>query len=113
MEAIYFYETSVDFQQTTRRYIPEDGTLHNHRFENLKSYTLCIIKASRLIQFMKIILAYYDSDAKPYTHSASKIRFSLCACSWTNQDHLGSIVNPTVGPGIAWLLGLKTEAGGA
>jgi hypothetical protein len=26
MEAIYSFETSVDTQQTTRRYIPEDGT---------------------------------------------------------------------------------------
>jgi hypothetical protein len=33
-----FLETSVDFQRTTRRYIPEDRTLHNHRCENLKSY---------------------------------------------------------------------------
>jgi hypothetical protein len=33
-----FSETSVDFQQTSRRYIPEDSTLHNHRCENLKSY---------------------------------------------------------------------------
>jgi hypothetical protein len=31
-------ETSVDFQQTTERYTPEDNTLHNHRCENLKSY---------------------------------------------------------------------------
>jgi hypothetical protein len=29
MEAICSSETSVDSQQTTRRYIPEDGTLHN------------------------------------------------------------------------------------
>jgi hypothetical protein len=29
---------SVEFQRTTRRYIPEDRTLHNHRCENLKSY---------------------------------------------------------------------------
>jgi hypothetical protein len=28
----------IDFQQATRRYIPEDKTHHNHRFENLKSY---------------------------------------------------------------------------
>jgi hypothetical protein len=32
-------ETSVATQQTTRRHIPEDDTLHNHRCENLKSYT--------------------------------------------------------------------------
>jgi hypothetical protein len=32
-------ETSVaDFQWTTRRYIPEYGTLHSNRYENLKSY---------------------------------------------------------------------------
>jgi hypothetical protein len=29
---------SVDIQRTTRRCIPEDSTLHNHRCENLKSY---------------------------------------------------------------------------
>jgi hypothetical protein len=28
MEAICSSETSVDTQRTTRRYIPEDGTLH-------------------------------------------------------------------------------------
>jgi hypothetical protein len=38
MEAICSCETSVDTQRTTRRYIPEDGTLHNHRCENFKSY---------------------------------------------------------------------------
>jgi hypothetical protein len=36
MEAIYFSDTSVDTQWITRRYISEDGTLHNHRCENLK-----------------------------------------------------------------------------
>jgi hypothetical protein len=38
MEAIFSSETSVDFQRTTRRYIPEGSTLHNHRCENLKSH---------------------------------------------------------------------------
>jgi hypothetical protein len=36
MEATYSYETSADFQRTTRRYIPEDRTLHNQRCENLE-----------------------------------------------------------------------------
>jgi hypothetical protein len=31
-------ETSVDFQRSTERYIPEDRTLHNHLYENLESY---------------------------------------------------------------------------
>jgi hypothetical protein len=38
MEEICSSETTVDTQRTTRRYIPEDGTLHNHRCENLRSY---------------------------------------------------------------------------
>jgi hypothetical protein len=38
MEVICSSETSVAIQQTTRRHIPEDDTLHNHRCENLKSY---------------------------------------------------------------------------
>jgi hypothetical protein len=37
IQAIYSYETSVDFQRITRRYIPEDNTLHNHRCENLET----------------------------------------------------------------------------
>jgi hypothetical protein len=36
METIFSSETSVHFQRTTRRYVPEDRTLHNHRCENLK-----------------------------------------------------------------------------
>jgi hypothetical protein len=40
MEAICSSETSVDIQRTTRRYIPEDGILHNHRCEKLKSYKI-------------------------------------------------------------------------
>jgi hypothetical protein len=33
-------ETSFDFQWITRRYIPEDTSLHTHRCDNLKSYIL-------------------------------------------------------------------------
>jgi hypothetical protein len=39
MEAIYSSETIVDFQWTTRRYIPQDRTLHDHVCENVKCYT--------------------------------------------------------------------------
>jgi hypothetical protein len=38
MKAICFSETSVYFQRTTWRYIPED----NHRCENLKFYVVII-----------------------------------------------------------------------
>jgi hypothetical protein len=40
MEAICSSETSVDFQLTTRRYIPDDIALLDHCCENLKSYNL-------------------------------------------------------------------------
>jgi hypothetical protein len=46
MEAICSSETSLDTQRTTRRYIPEDGTLHNHRCENLKSYMVMKLQIS-------------------------------------------------------------------
>jgi hypothetical protein len=39
MEAICSFETSVETQRTTRRHIPEDDILPNHRCENLKSYS--------------------------------------------------------------------------
>jgi hypothetical protein len=38
MEAICSPGTSVDFERTTRRYIPEDRTLHKYRCENRGSY---------------------------------------------------------------------------
>jgi hypothetical protein len=38
METASTSETLVIFYQTTRRYNPEDGHLHNRRRENLKSY---------------------------------------------------------------------------
>jgi hypothetical protein len=38
IEATCSSETSVNFQRTTRRYIPEGRTLYNHRCENLNSY---------------------------------------------------------------------------
>jgi hypothetical protein len=43
MEAICSSETSVDTPQNTRRYIPEDGSLHNHRCEDLKSDVLLFL----------------------------------------------------------------------
>jgi hypothetical protein len=37
--AAYSSVSSVDFQRFTRHHIQKDRTLHNHRSENLKSYT--------------------------------------------------------------------------
>jgi hypothetical protein len=38
LEAIGSSETSVHSIRSTRRHIPEDGILHSHRRENIKSY---------------------------------------------------------------------------
>jgi hypothetical protein len=39
MEAVRTFETSVHFNVTTRRYMPEDSKLHTCRCDNLKSHT--------------------------------------------------------------------------
>jgi hypothetical protein len=50
------FKTSVDFQWTTQPYIPEDRTLHNHCYENLKSYIIKIfIYLSHLMNFINIV----------------------------------------------------------
>jgi hypothetical protein len=43
MEATCSSKVSVDFQRTTRCYIPENRTLHNHCCVNLKSYQRKVI----------------------------------------------------------------------
>jgi hypothetical protein len=55
MEAMFLSETSVDFQRTTRSYITEYSTLHNHRCENLKSYV------KRSVQMCKILRRFPSS----------------------------------------------------
>jgi hypothetical protein len=44
MVATCYSEKHVDFKRTTRRYIPEDRTLHNQRRESPKFYNLRVIK---------------------------------------------------------------------
>jgi hypothetical protein len=43
MEAVQTSETLVNSYQSTRRYNPEDGNLHSHRRENLKSIQCCLV----------------------------------------------------------------------
>jgi hypothetical protein len=47
MEAVRTSESSVHFNVTTRRYIPEDSKLHTHHRENLKYHLE--IKVSKAI----------------------------------------------------------------
>jgi hypothetical protein len=54
IEVICSSETSVDFQRTTWRYIPEDRTLHNHRSEDLNSDNVCLYSAHLTCSFLDI-----------------------------------------------------------
>jgi hypothetical protein len=56
MTAIYSSETLVGLQLTTRRYIPEDGILHNHSRENLKSYSVIFVLALICLRMMMIVI---------------------------------------------------------
>jgi hypothetical protein len=60
MQTICSSETSVEAQQITRRHIPEDDTLHNHRCENLKSYrdVLLWLYAQLFRQIQEIKISY-------------------------------------------------------
>jgi hypothetical protein len=62
MEAAFSSETSVDFQQITWRYTPDDRTLHNHCCENLKS---CIF-------LLSICKWFFTSWIKNSNFSSSK-----------------------------------------
>jgi hypothetical protein len=52
MEAIRSYGTSVQSTRSTRRHILEDGILHSHRRENLKSYTAMNLRGSLKAKFL-------------------------------------------------------------
>jgi hypothetical protein len=43
-------QAELCFQWITRRYIPEDSTLHNHHCENLTSYISCLLLPVNLIR---------------------------------------------------------------
>jgi uncharacterized membrane protein len=108
MEAICSSEKSIDFQRTTRRYIPEDRTLHNHRCENLKSYVLLtlyivyfalmmVIKYSEgdmtfsSIAFIPAFIREYTTNRTVCTSISSELPNVACVL----QDHL-PLRNPRV-----------------
>jgi hypothetical protein len=49
MQLVCTNETSVNFNMTTRRYIPEDYKLHTSRHENLKSHTAYNFHGNKLL----------------------------------------------------------------
>jgi len=58
-EAVSTSETSVNFDVTTLRYIPEDSKLHTHRRENLKSRKLYLVHVQRELHTVLLISAVH------------------------------------------------------
>jgi hypothetical protein len=50
MEVKYPYEAWVNFQRTTQSYNPEDRTVYDYRYENLKSYKIRTVSSRKLMQ---------------------------------------------------------------
>jgi hypothetical protein len=74
-----FFRNVCYFQRTTRRYIQEDRTLHDHRCEDLKSYTereVTIMTRWKIPTFNVAILHtyYYENLSFHSAISMSKIR---------------------------------------
>jgi hypothetical protein len=98
-------ETSVDFQQTTWRYIPQDRTLHIQRCENLHIFLfithLCfwrkpLQKEIRCFAWMLLaIVSGLSADpGRPWVHheglrtSALVLELSALARRWVNSNTL-------------------------
>jgi hypothetical protein len=61
MEAIYSSDTSLVFQWTTWRYIPEDVTLHNHRCKNLR--------VNEILSYVPALLCFWNiSNCSPFVN---------------------------------------------
>jgi hypothetical protein len=53
----------VAYQLLSRRYIPEGGTLHNHRCENLISYIEAICSSETLVDTQRTTRRYIPEDS--------------------------------------------------
>jgi hypothetical protein len=63
MEGVRISETSVNFNVTTRHYIPEDSKVHTRRRENLKSHK---VRFQVLTAVNMNMTAYYDISTRPH-----------------------------------------------
>lgn len=61
MEVICSSETSACFRRTTRRNIPQERTLHNHRCGNLKFYDLHILSVGGAWNNSVPVRVFWDS----------------------------------------------------
>jgi hypothetical protein len=89
MRVICSSETSVDTQRTTGRNIPEDGTLHNPRCENLKSYIM-------LTKFDKTeIKTHCDLQIIVYTFLLFRVYHFICSTAYVMSYSSATMCGPT------------------
>jgi hypothetical protein len=77
MEVTCSCETSIDFQRTTRRCIPEDSALHNHCCETLKSW-LIQIRSSVLVVHNKFSIRPTQEIVLQLAALISVLKLSQC-----------------------------------
>jgi hypothetical protein len=83
MEAAYSSETSVDFQRTARRYIPEDRTLNQSIYLHRTESVLIFIGAEafkKLASFMETNISLPSGNDKPFNVNKKvkvKVKISL------------------------------------
>jgi hypothetical protein len=81
MEAICSTETSVDFQQTTRRHIPEHDTLQY--IVKFDLYVMEILQLYTLIMYQLPITIKYEIQRIPLTSISIFVRHNLIwECIW-------------------------------
>jgi hypothetical protein len=87
MEVICSSETSIEFRRTVWRYNPEDGTLHNRRCENLRSYNDIVVNRA----LSKVGISYTPFHLR----SVSRLRDSFCPSGGPRGFDLKGICHET------------------
>jgi hypothetical protein len=86
MEAIHASETSV-LTRGTQRIVPEEGILHSHRRENLKSYitlTGWTLKQRRNVSPVRCELGFYmTEDGVLHSHRREDLKYYIALTSCT------------------------------
>jgi hypothetical protein len=86
IEAISSFETSV-LTRATWRNIPENGILHSHRRENLKSYIALtgwtLYQGSNVSSVRYELGFYITEDGILHSHHRENLKYYIALTGWT------------------------------
>jgi hypothetical protein len=89
IEALYSSENLV-LTRTARRNIPEDGNLHGHRRENLKSYialTSWALQRRRNVSPVRYELGFYiPEDDNLHSHRPENLNSFIALTGWASNN---------------------------